>query len=123
MGQWTMSETFSESEWQTRKRRIDPKLESAGWRVVPYHDGESLTAYDRCAIEEYPTDHGPADYALCAGGRILGMDEAKRVAPENVLTQAECYAKEATSDPSGDLALRNPRARSYQIASPAWPDG
>ncbi len=24
-----------EREWQTRKRRIDPKLEARGWSVVP----------------------------------------------------------------------------------------
>ena len=105
-----MSQNYSESEWQTRKRRIDPKLESAGWRVVPYRDGESLTAYDRCAIEEYPTDHGPADYALCAGGRILGIVEAKRVSlgPQNVLTQAERYARGATSNPFNFRGFRVP---------------
>lgn len=55
------------SEWLTRKRLIDPKLEAAGWRVVPFYPGQSLKNYERCAVEEFPTDNGPADYALCVG--------------------------------------------------------
>lgn len=89
------------SEWLTRKRLIDPKLKAAGWRVVPYKDGLPLSDYDRCAIEEYPTENGPADYALCLAGRILGIVEAKKLTlgPQNVLTQAERYSKGATSNP------------------------
>jgi len=26
----------SESEWQTRKKRIDARLRDAGWKVVPF---------------------------------------------------------------------------------------
>jgi type I site-specific restriction endonuclease len=43
------------SEWLTRKHLIDPKLKAAGWRVVPFNSAKSLAAYDRCAIEEFPT--------------------------------------------------------------------
>ena len=55
----------NESEWLTRKRRIDPKLEAAGWKVLPYNAAKGLADYNYCAIEEYPTQNGPADYALC----------------------------------------------------------
>jgi hypothetical protein len=50
---------------------------------------------DRCAIEEYPTASGPADYALCLGGRIVAIVEAKKLTlgPQNVLSQAERYSK------------------------------
>lgn len=41
---------------------------------MPYEVG--LSEYDCCAIEEYPTDTGPADYALCIDGQILGIVEA-----------------------------------------------
>src|SRR3989442_1385347 len=83
------------SEWLTRKELIDPKLEAAGWRVVPFALNRPLKLYDRCAIEEYPTDNGPADYALCLSGQILGVVEAKKLTlgPQNVLTQAERYSK------------------------------
>jgi type I restriction enzyme R subunit len=89
------------SEWLTRKQLIDPKLKAAGWRVVPFNSAKSLSAYDRCAIEEYPTDNGPADYALCFNEQILGVVEAKKLTlgPQNVLTQAERYSKGATTSP------------------------
>src|SRR6266850_2830978 len=88
------------SEWLTRKKLVDPMLRAAGWRIVPFDLKRSMSDYDRCAIEEYPTDNGPADYAFCVGGRILGIVEAKKLSlgPQNVLTQAERYSKGATSN-------------------------
>jgi type I restriction enzyme R subunit len=46
-------------------------------------------------VEEYPTATGPADYALVMDGRVVGVVEAKKltVGPQNVLSQAERYAK------------------------------
>jgi len=58
-----------EHEWKTRKRRIDPQLDAAGWCLgaSPFPgSGEYRT-------EEHPTAHGPADYALCIGGRIVAV--------------------------------------------------
>lgn len=85
------------SEWLTRKRLIDPLLKSAGWKVVPFDPAKPLSKLDRCAIEEFPTDNGPADYALCVNGQILGVVEAKKLTlgPQNVLTQAERYSRGA----------------------------
>ena len=93
-----VQDLFSESEWKTRKNRIDPKLRSAGWDVVPFDSGKTLVNYHGCAIEEYPTSAGPADYALCLGGKIMGVVEAKRLTlgPQNVLTQAERYSRGAS---------------------------
>lgn len=84
-----------ESERQTRKRRIDPLLKSLGWKIVPFVEGRPLSALSNCAIEEYPTDNGPADYALCVNGEILGVVEAKKLTlgPQNVLTQAQRYSR------------------------------
>lgn len=31
------------------------------------------------AVEEYPTEHGPADYTLFVNGQLLGIVEAKRL--------------------------------------------
>lgn len=47
-----------EAEWKTRKQRIDPKLDSAGWKL---RRGKPSAA-DR--TEEEGTANGPADYAL-----------------------------------------------------------
>lgn len=61
------------SEWLTRKRLIDRKLREAGWEIRPFRPNLPLTACQNAAIEEFETANGPADYALAANGRILGM--------------------------------------------------
>ena len=83
------------SEWTTRKQFIDSMLASAGWKVVPFDAQKPLSRLKNCAIEEYPTDNGPADYALSDGSRIVSVVEAKKLTlgPQNVLSQAERYAK------------------------------
>jgi hypothetical protein len=50
-----------ESERLTRKKRIDPQLESLGWKVVPFDEPRSLASLSNCAIKEFPTDNGPAE--------------------------------------------------------------
>src|ERR1035441_1309551 len=89
------------SEWATRKQLIDSMLALAGWKVVPFDSGKPLTGLKHCAIEEYPTDNGPADYALCDGGQIVGIVEAKKLTlgPQNVLSQAERYSKGLKTSP------------------------
>lgn len=90
-----------EPEWRTRQQRVDPQLKAAGWE--PLH--LSAVAADRptgpCAIKEWPTGNGPADYALVAGGRCVGVVEAKKLSlgPQGVLTQAERYSRGATTNP------------------------
>jgi type I restriction enzyme R subunit len=86
-----------ESERQTRRDRIDPRLKAAGWAVIDFKEGRPLTGLSGHAIAEYPTVNGPADYALVVDGRLLGIVEAKKVTlgPQNVLTQAERYSKGA----------------------------
>ena len=100
----------TENEKLTRKKRIDPRLRDAKWRVVPYDPGAPPSASDGCAIEEFPTDNGPADYALCVDGRILGMVEAKKLSlgPQNVLTQAERYSRGTTTNPLNFRGYRVP---------------
>src|SRR5713226_4379871 len=89
------------SELATRKKLIDSMLAAAGWRVVAFDEQRPLASLKRCAIEEYPTDNGPADYALCDGGRIVGIVEAKKLTlgPQNVLSQAERYSKGLMASP------------------------
>ena len=92
-GRLMLGHDSSESEWRTRKRRIDPKLEDLGWTVCPAQVG--LFPHPPCAFEEYPTENGPADYALATHGDLLGVIEAKRLTlgPQNALTQAERYSR------------------------------
>lgn len=90
-----------ESERQTRKQRIDPKLRSSAWTVAPFDAVKPLSWYQDTGIEEYPTSSGPADYGLCVDGRLLGIVEAKKLTlgPQNVLTQAERYSRGAGGNP------------------------
>lgn len=91
---------MDEKERQTRKKRIDPKLKSTGWSVVPLA-GSDLGQYKRAAVEEFATTNGPADYALCDDSTALGVVEAKKVTlgPQNVLTQAQRYSQGFTDSP------------------------
>lgn len=87
-----------ESEAQTRKKRIDGALEVAGWKIVPFSENLKLASLKHHAVEELPTDNGPADYALFIDGALLGVVEAKKLSlgPQNVLVQAERYSRGAT---------------------------
>jgi type I restriction enzyme, R subunit len=90
-----------ELEWQTRRRLVDPKLRAWGWEIVRFREEMGLEDLDHHAITEFPTENGPADYALCSNGRILGVVEAKRVGlgPQEVLTQAERYSRGLVANP------------------------
>jgi len=87
----------NEFEWQTRRKRIDPKLVALGWTVIRYRPDLNLATLNNCAVAEYPTANGPADYALVVEGQMLGIIEAKKLTlgPQNVLTQAERYSRGA----------------------------
>ena len=64
-----------DSEWATRKTLIDKRLRGAGWRITPFDPTKTLESWDRCAVEEYQTGNGPADYALILGDRVVGVVE------------------------------------------------
>jgi type I restriction enzyme, R subunit len=79
--------TPAESEWLTRKQFIDKELRAAGWRVTPFVPGAPFLGFDGCALEEFSTVNGPADYALVMDGRVAGVVEVKKLSlgPQNVL--------------------------------------
>lgn len=89
-----------ELEWQTRRDRINIKLKALPepWKIVRYSPGLDLTQCKCHAVEEFPTENGPADYALFVKGRLLGIIEAKKVSigSQNVLEQAKRYARGAS---------------------------
>ncbi len=83
-----------ESEHITRKTRIDKLLAVANWTVIHFAEELNFHALSNHAVEEFPTENGPADYALFVQGKLLGVIEAKKVAtnPQNVLEQAKRYS-------------------------------
>ena len=76
-------------------------LAASGWRVVTLPDATRQGFAGHLAVEEYPTENGPADYALFSDGSLIGIVEAKRpdVAPQEVLRQAERYARGVGNTP------------------------
>src|SRR5215471_17841288 len=112
----------SEAEWLTRKNRIDTRLRALNppWQIIPWQPGLDTSKLACHAVTEYPTDHGPADYALFVGGVLLGILEAKKVTvnPQNVLEQAKRYSSGATT-----CAPTNPRPAPWRPSSPVrhWP--
>jgi type I restriction enzyme, R subunit len=61
---------------QRARDNIDRLLEEAGWKVqdnkkIDFNAGPGI------AVREYPTDTGPADYALFVEKRAVGIIEAK----------------------------------------------
>jgi type I restriction enzyme R subunit len=89
-----------EKEWQTRKFRIDTRLTSLPdpWKSRKYNPSIDIKSLHGTAIEEYPTDNGPADYVFIVNGKIVGILEAKKVSvnPQNVLEQAKRYSRGLT---------------------------
>lgn len=92
---------MSELERQTRRERIEARLRECGWQIVLYDFKVSPSAYAGHAVREYPTESGPADYALFYKGQIIGIIEAKLLSlgSQNVLEQAQRYAKGVTDSP------------------------
>jgi type I restriction enzyme R subunit len=88
---------MAESEAKTRKNRIDEKLKSSllNWTIIHNDKVSDCSALTGHAVEEYPTETGPADYALFVEGKLLGIIEAKKISvgAGNVLEQAKRYAR------------------------------
>lgn len=73
---------------QIARDRIDTMLEKAGW-VVQSKNKINLHAAPGVAIREYQTSAGPADYALFAKGKAVGIIEAKKEEEGHRLTVVE----------------------------------
>lgn len=75
-----MRTDHEEPERHTRRERIDPRLTAQGWgEPVHHYAGISLDDADPKAVTEFPTENGPADYALRSDGCVLAVVEAKKV--------------------------------------------
>ncbi|MGD9979566.1 MAG: type I restriction-modification system endonuclease [Hyphomonadaceae bacterium] len=83
---------------------IDAQLRQAGWeadaQTLRHAAGGRPVKGRNLAIAEWPTKSGPADYALFAGLKLVGVVEAKRKNKNvmEVLPQAERYSRGITLD-------------------------
>lgn len=87
------------NEHRTRKQFIDKLLLNSKWGpIVPFEEGK---AYGHGSVEEHPTQTGPCDYALFHDKRPLAAVEGKKVSvgPQNVLQQAQRYARGFQNSP------------------------
>ena len=94
----TAASTLDLDEASTRAI-IDEQLRALGWEadttVLRYASGTRPARGRNLAIAEWPTDSGPADYALFLGTECVGVIEAKR-SNKNVsshIDQAQRYAR------------------------------
>ena len=79
---------------QKARRKIDRLLEQCGW-IVQDHDEMNISAGLGVAIREFPLKTGHADYLLYAGGKAIGVVEAK---PEGyALTGVEIQSAKYTA--------------------------
>jgi type I restriction enzyme, R subunit len=84
---------------------IDEQLCQAGWEVdtetLRYASGSRPIKGRNLAIAEWPTESGPADYALFCGTKLVGVVEAKKRNKNvmEVLPQAERYSRGITIEP------------------------
>jgi type I restriction enzyme R subunit len=67
---------MSDTPEQKARRRIDRLLEQCGW-ILQNRDEMNITAGPGVAIREFPLKSGFADYMLYAGGKAIGIVEAK----------------------------------------------
>lgn len=78
---------------------IDEQLRDAGWEAdttnIRYSKGIRPQKNKNLAIAEWPTENGPADYALFCGLKLLGVVEAKKKGKDvkSDLSQSERYSK------------------------------
>ncbi len=91
-----MSRPSKFNEWSTRKKLIDKALQEAGWNlIINFADFVNGAQHETVAVREYETSQGPADYVLFLNGKAVAAVEAKKLSlgPQNVLSQAQRYAK------------------------------
>ncbi|GGI19972.1 type I restriction endonuclease subunit R [Oxalicibacterium faecigallinarum] len=82
---------------ETKARQlIDQKLEQAGW-VIQDLKQFNLSAGVGIAIREFPTDTGPADYALFINRKPVGVIEAKKDSAGENLTVTEAQTERYAS--------------------------
>lgn len=89
---------------------IDEQLRAVGWQAdtptLRYGSGARPEKGRNLAIAEWPTDSGPADYALFVGTTLVGLVEAKRkrIDVAGALGQTERYARDVALGAEAEAA-------------------
>jgi len=100
------------SESDTRKL-IDEQLAAAGWKVdsaqLTFAKGARPQRGQNLVIAEWPTETGPADYALFIGLTPVALVEAKRknIDVSAALQQAKRYSRGFRASPEVELSAGN----------------
>lgn len=108
----TAAASIQLSERDTR-RLIDEQLAAAGWTVdsvqLTFNKGVRPQLGQNLAIAEWPTETGPADYALFAGLVPIAIIEAKRkhIDVSGALQQAKRYSRGFRPSPEVELPAMN----------------
>ena len=91
---------------------IDRQLAACGW-TVQGHKSMNLSAGSGIAVREFPLETGPVDYLLYAGGKAIGVVEAKPVG--HTLTGVEIQSRRYTLGLPAQLpAWRRPPPFAYE---------
>ena len=69
-------QAFRVSPEEKARLEIDRQLTACGWTVQD-HKAMNLSAGSGIAVREFPLETGPVDYLLYAGGKVIGVVEAK----------------------------------------------
>lgn len=92
---------------KSTRELIDQQLREAGWeadsKALRFSDGTRPEPHRNLAIAEWPTDSGPADYALFVGLECVAVVEAKRRNKDvaGAIDQAKRYARGIHADGGG----------------------
>jgi type I restriction enzyme R subunit len=109
--QETLQDLFNASnnvelDERTTRILIDEQLRSAGWEAdsvtLKYSKGTRPKKGKNLAIAEWPTNNGPADYALFCGLKFIAVVEAKKMSRDvkGALDQASRYSTGVNEDES-----------------------
>jgi type I restriction enzyme R subunit len=94
------------------RQEIDRQLAACGW-LVQDHKAMNLSAGPGIAVREFPLKTGFADYLLYAGGKAVGIVEAKPVG--HTLTGVEIQSSKYTLGlPDGIPIARKPLPFAYE---------
>jgi type I restriction enzyme, R subunit len=85
--------SLNQNPEQIARDRIDRQLTACGWILQKYKQ-KNVFAGVGVAITEYPTETGPADYALFVDGKPVGIIEAKREEEGHKMTVHEDQVEE-----------------------------
>jgi hypothetical protein len=109
---------MTEPEWQTRKERIDKKLKALNpaWKIIKYSHGLDTKNLHKCAIGEFPSANGTADFyppeqheiVHCVEEHIAFADQIEVVSKKQSLRGTNSPNRSWPKPSAANLSLRTP---------------